>query len=165
MQKHLFFICPTDALEGLINRAYKEENYFLSSLANSINFSAAVSETINALIETKCITEISFVLSTNNALFLDALSPQNFNSIKVLHPLYKAVNAQKKIAHKYWKKEHIQIPIMSYYLNSKIEELQSKIDRWIVDSIKINCKIYHQTTEKFSTICPNLFYGKTLNLN
>ena len=96
MQKHLFFICPTDALEGLINRAYKEENYFLSSLANSINFSEAVSETINALIETKCITEISFVLSTNNALFLDALSPQNFNSIKVLHPLYKAVNAQKK---------------------------------------------------------------------
>ena len=165
MRKHLFFICPTDALELVINNTYKEENYFFSSLANSIEFNKEVSETINALIETKSITEISFVLSKDNVLLLDALNRQHFKTIKSLHPLYTAVKSQKRKLSHLWKKEHIPIPIMSYYLHSKIEELQITIDLWIAHRIKINCKVYHHENDIFSTICPQLIYGKRLHLN
>ena len=38
MQKHLFFVCPTDNLESVINFKFKHENYFLTSLGNSFEF-------------------------------------------------------------------------------------------------------------------------------
>ena len=38
MLKHLYFICPTDFLEGVIENVFKQINYYYTSLGNSITF-------------------------------------------------------------------------------------------------------------------------------
>lgn len=53
MQKHLYFICPTDHLETVINNTFKQENYYCNSLGNSIKFDSEMVGQINVLIETK----------------------------------------------------------------------------------------------------------------
>ena len=63
MGKHLYFVCPTDNLETVIENHFQNKNYFLSSLGNSLGFSFEVVEEINSLIENKGITEINFVLA------------------------------------------------------------------------------------------------------
>ena len=38
MSNNLYFICPTDNLESIINSTFNEEKYYVTSLANSITF-------------------------------------------------------------------------------------------------------------------------------
>ncbi len=81
MRKHLYFICPTDRLEAVINARFKQENYYWTSLGNSVSFDNERVGEINALMETKSITGITFVLSDDNCMFLDALKDREFSSI------------------------------------------------------------------------------------
>ena len=83
MPKHLYFICPTDHLETVINRHYNEENYFISSLGNSIDFNKQFTAYLCDLVEAKGITEISFVLAQDNTLFNDPRKNKLSENIKV----------------------------------------------------------------------------------
>jgi hypothetical protein len=69
MNKHLYFICPTDHLETVIQKISQEKNYYLTSLGNSIDLDFETMGQINSLIESKKITQISFILSNNNHFF------------------------------------------------------------------------------------------------
>ncbi len=69
MQKHLYFICPTDYLETVIEASFLEENYFLTSLGNSLRLDSETLGEINGFIESKNINEITFVLSEDNRFF------------------------------------------------------------------------------------------------
>ena len=71
MSRHLYFVCPTDNLEKLIEEKYPQENYYLTSLGNSIKFSNDFIVEINGLIEAKGIEKVTFVLSKNNHFILD----------------------------------------------------------------------------------------------
>ena len=89
MQKNLYFLCPSENLEAVIEKSFPQENYFLSSLGNSISFSDDFILDINSLIESKGIGKITFILSNNNRFILDAMKNQEFNILKNLKSIIK----------------------------------------------------------------------------
>lgn len=127
MKKHLFFVCPTDNLESIIDLKFKHKNYYLSSLGNSMTFNEEIVNEIDMLIKRFKITEIIFVLGSNNKIINDALADQEFSNIKVLRPLYKEITLQNKLLKALWKPSNIILPIISSHLNKKIKELSLKM--------------------------------------
>ena len=73
MQKNLFLLCPTDCLESVVNHVFRNENYFYTSLGNSIVPEKRTLEYIEELITKHHITNVYFVLSNDNPIILDAL--------------------------------------------------------------------------------------------
>lgn len=165
MQKHLYFICPTDHIERIINKTFQQENYFYTSLGNSIRFDADMAAQINGLIESKNITEVTFVLSSSNQVVMDVLSQQNFSSIEGLDSFYHEITQQKERSKMLWQRSDLPIPILSHYLNQKIKELQPKISSWIVDNVHINSKIYIRKSNVFKDVYADFFCEKYVNLN
>ena len=165
MKKHLYFICPTDYLERVINNTFKEDNYYCSSLGNSVVFDSEMVTEINGLIEAKNIREITFILSDNNRIVLDAL--RDYDSIKVsgLNKFYNEIAREKERSKVLWQMCDLRIPILSYYLNVKINELLPRISRWMIDQVKVNSKIYNTSRAVFREVHSDLFGREFLNLN
>lgn len=165
MRKHLYFVCPTDHLEVVINNLFHQENYYLTSLGNSVTFNPGLVEEINSLIETKCITEITFVLSDNNQMIMDALKNQRFNKVKGLKRFYNAITRQKNCEEGVRQIVDIRIPIISYYLNLKIRELKLQLNNGLSDTVNVNAKIYTKHNHTFNKIPTNLLYLEHFRLN
>lgn len=164
MKGHLFFVCPTDNLELVINRAFKEDNYYFTSLGNSLEFCQQEVEEINALIETKGIREVTFTLSTNNTIFKNAVENDHvqFNRLK---KFYGEISILKQQSMRIWKPDHIQVPIVAHYLNHLIQEIKPILSDWLSDQVKVNAKIYNPTQNSFNDTAPYLtrHVGWTLN--
>ncbi|KXX69957.1 hypothetical protein [Flammeovirga sp. SJP92] len=165
MRKHLYFICPTDHLEPVIESTFHEENYFCSSLGNSISFDHMMMEEINQLIETKNIREITFVLSDSNKLFKEALNNQVHKAGNSLEEFFHDIKNQKKLTSVIWKKSDLQLPVLSLYLDRRIRELQSQISFWFEDKVKINAKVYNRQKKVFKDIHSELFSLKYYSQN
>lgn len=165
MHRHLYFICPTDYIETVINNRFPQENNYLTSLGNSVNFNLCFVEEINLLIETKQITEITFVLSDNNKLIQDALKSQDFKNVKGLKSFYDAIIEQKKRTKTVWQASDIQISIISYFLDLKIRELQTQLSNRSIDGVKIRAKIYYRQKDVFHEIYPDIFSLNHFHLN
>ena len=165
MHRHLYFICPTDYIETVINNHFPQENYYLTSLGNSVNFNPRFVEEIDLLIETKQISEITFVLSDNNKLVQDALKNQDFKNVKGLKSFYDAIIEQQKRTKAVWQASDIQISIISYYLDLKIRELQTQLSNRFIDGVKISAKIYYKQKNVFNEIYPGIFSLNHFNLN
>ncbi|MBQ4821850.1 hypothetical protein [Aquimarina sp. MMG016] len=156
MQKRLYFICPTDHLESVINKAFKQENYYCTSLGNSIRFTSEMVGQINALITTKEIKEITFVLSSNNHIITDALKNHDFMNIRGLANFYNEIHKQKLHSEVLWQTNHRQFLILSYYLNMKIKELHFELSNLSCIPVKINGKIYSREENVFKNIYSDL---------
>ncbi|MEL6942585.1 MAG: hypothetical protein AAFO82_07945, partial [Bacteroidota bacterium] len=102
MKKLLYFTCPTDCLETIINHSFQQENYYYSSLGNSIRFNRIVIKQLTQLIKEKNIEEIVFVLSIDNSIVLDALGDQDFLEIKGLSRFYQQIIKQNKSSETSW---------------------------------------------------------------
>ena len=165
MKKHLFFICPTDYLETVINKVFRQENYFFTSLGNSIIFDAETMAEINGLIETKNITEITFVLSDNNVIVMDALRNRDFSNLTGLEGFYHEIVEHRELSEVLWQVSNLQHPVFSHYMNAKIKELQAKISSWMIDQISFNCKLYDVKRNTFTEMYSNLLYAKCFSLN
>ena len=157
MSKRLFFICPTDFLETLINQTFEGENYFVTSLGNSVAFDIDQVTEIQALIEAKGIKEINFILSDDNRIVLDAFGNQEFSNIKGLSNFYDQITVQKKYSLFLWQTDDLCNTILSNHLNHKIRELQLKLSHWFVGGIKLNIKIFCRQKQIFSEIHNDLF--------
>ena len=72
MNASLFFLCPTDCLESIVNKNYKGNNYFYTSPGNNSSFDLISLESIKALICRHDIKNIYFVLSEQNKIVIDA---------------------------------------------------------------------------------------------
>ncbi|MEM8909599.1 MAG: hypothetical protein AAGD05_17255, partial [Bacteroidota bacterium] len=158
-------ICPTDCLESTINGAFKEENYYCSSLGNSITFDHQMLSKTKKLIRTKNIDHISFILSSDNSIVLDALGNQDFISIRGLNHFYTQVNWQKKQATLSWKAKNNPHLILSYYLNYKIKELKDGLKEPALEQLKIDGKIYHKQENIFRNIYSEFVCTKYSILN
>ena len=165
MPGHLYFICPTDYLEPIINARFKHKNYYYSSLGNSVVFDKDTINQIEVLITKYTINEISFVLSINNAMILDALGGQGFSQTKGLHGFYDDVIRQKERSKVSWQNQNNQFTILSYYLNKKIKELQLELNTLFFSGIRINGKIYDSQGNVFKEICPDLICKEYFSLN
>ena len=82
MFNKLYFICPTDNIESIINSKLNDNNFYITSLANSITFNYDFIKELLSFIEAKKISEIAFVLSDDNKLINDALENNKFKEPK-----------------------------------------------------------------------------------
>lgn len=165
MHRHLYFVCPTDHIETVINNHFPQDNYYLTSLGNSVNLNSCFIEEINLLMETKQINEITFVLSDNNKMILDALKSQDFKNVRGLKKFYDVIVEQKKRIKAIWLESDIQISIISYYLDLKIRELQTQLSNRSTDVVKISAKIYNGQKNVFNEIYPDIFSFNHFHLN
>lgn len=165
MKKHLFFICPADYLEGVINSSFDHENYFVTSLGNSIQLSSDEVEEIKELIETKGIRKITFVLSADNPIVLDAMGKQEFSDIQGLGRLYVETAKQKAQFNLLWQKSNPRISILSHHLKMKIKELRSKLGDWLVDQMIIKAKVYCRRRNIFIEVDHDLIHRESYHLN
>ena len=165
MQKNLYFLCPSENLEAVIEKRYPQENYFLSSLGNSISFSDDLILDINSTIESKGIGKIIFILSNNNRFILDAMKNQEFKYIKELKEYYKTIEERKVLTIKSYKNENITSLITSHILKTKINELNSNLFDWIRNKISIEGKIYDPTKNMFFDVRINIIDPESLFLN
>lgn len=158
MRRHLFFICPTDHLETIIDKHFHEENYYITSLGNSVNFNPQLIEEINALVEAKSITEISFVLSDNNKIIMDALKSEDFKSIRGLESFYHRISAHKKGTEVLRHVFHSEIPLITQCLTFKVQALKPQLNNWFADKVKVNAKIYKRQTNVFKEANADLIH-------
>ena len=165
MHKHLYFVCPSDNLEGLIDKKFPQENYFLSSLGNSISFSKDIMQEVNALIELKGIDKITFILSDDNKLIFDGLRNQNFDNINVLKKLYNNISDHKKLTSKVYTEGNLQILVTSNLLNEKIKEIKLSLYDWLSSKVNIDAKIFIRKSEEFKGFKNHLFDPHNLYLN
>lgn len=165
MQKNLYFLCPSENLEAVIEKRYPQENYFLSSLGNSISFSDDFILDINSLIESKGIGKITFILSNNNRFILDAMKNQEFKYIKELKEYYKTIEKRKVLTIKSYKNKNFTSLITSHILKTKINELNSNLFDWIRNKISIEGKIYDPTKNIFFDVRINIIEPESLFLN
>jgi len=165
MRKHLYFVCPTDHLETVINSNFQQENYFLTSLGNSVTFNPQLIEEINLFIATKRITEITFILSDTNKMITDALKSQTFNEVRGLKRFYDVITEQKKCTAIVWQTLDIKVPIISFCLNLKIKELKLRLNSSIRGGVKVNAKIYNSRKNTFNEIYADLLHLAYFSLN
>lgn len=165
MKKHLFFVCPTDNLESIIDLKFKHKNYYLSSLGNSMTFNEEIVNEIDMLIKRFKITEIIFVLGSNNKIINDALADQEFSNIKVLRPLYKEITLQNKLLKALWKPSNIILPIISSHLNKKIKELSLKMRTLSIAQQNMHAHVFDIQKNVFSDINDVSFYREHNILN
>ena len=165
MHKHLYFVCPSDNLEGLIDKKFPQENYFLSSLGNSLSLSKDIMQEVSALIELKGIYKITFILSDDNKLIFDGLRNQNFDNINVLKKLYNNISNYKKLTSKVYGEENIQILVTSNLLNEKIKEIKLSLCDWLSSKVNIDAKIYIRKSDEFKGFPNELFDPRNLHLN
>jgi len=165
MHSKLYLLCPTDCLESVINNFYESENYFYTSLGNSVVFSDAVIHQITKLVHQNKITEICFVLSHDNKIINDAIENQDFIAVRGLNTFYKKINSQKEYSQILSQTHYNHYFMVSYYLNGKIKELNLKLQNRIKHSITFSGKIYNRFENTFSTIYSELILIEKHQLN
>ncbi|CAM1343556.1 hypothetical protein [Tenacibaculum amylolyticum] len=165
MQKHLYFVCPTDHIETVINSTFQEENYYWTTLGNSVSFTRDTIREMYALIVTKNITEITFVLSDDNKIVKDALQKQQFSEIRGLDNFYDKISHQRQFATLLWQTDDPRFPVISRYLLAKIQDLQLSMDSEFSSHVKIGAKIYNRNEQIFKKIYAPLFHLESFNLN
>lgn len=165
MQKCLYLLCPTDCLETVINNTFRREHYFYTSLGNSVVFNNDSIKEIKTVINKHRIDELCFVLSNNNHFVLDALANNDYSNIKGLNSLYKEIKIKKKHSNSFWETDYNHFSIFSYYLNSKIQELQRELGSLLNKRVKIKAKIYDRNQHKFKNVYSNLLCIEAYHLN
>ena len=165
MKRHLYFICPTDNLEPVINNTFKQENYYLTSLGNSIEFNADMVSQLNELLRTRNIRDISFVLSDNNRFVSDALGKKDYLGVTGLRNFYHQIAKQKEHSEGVWQTYNRQFLILSYHLNDKIKELRLGLQCLPIGAFKIHGKIYNTDNDAFSDIYPGLICRDCVGVN
>lgn len=152
MKKLLYFICPTDGLEAIINTAFPNENYYYTSLGNSVTFNQEVLKQTKKLIQKRKIEEIAFVLADDNRIMLDAVGQRNHLDITGLGRFYHQVSLQKKKAELSWQTNNASFLLESYFLNEKIKEFKHGLNEAL---IKVSGKIYQRRTRIFKDVYPD----------
>ena len=166
MDKHLFFICPTDYLEVIINDTFDKESYFCTALGNSVAFNPKTIEYIIGLLESEKIRAITFILSDDNEIINNALYHKDLPKINRLVNLYDTIKYQKNRISLLTRKKDILPLFVSFHLNFKITELKKRLkETWFSDEIEINAKVYNRRTQKFFHLESNNFKRECFYLN
>lgn len=165
MQAHLYFICPTDHLETIIDRSFKQRNYYYTSLANSLKFDEKTINYLKALIKNRNIEEITLVLSENNPIFRDALANKGYSEVPDLRDLYREITVQKEYANKIWQKYNCPYIVLSYYLNKKVRDLRLQLSNLAHGQLKIKGIVYDKEKSVFNEIYSDLICREYFSLN
>ena len=164
MFNKLYFICPTDNIESIINSKLNDNNFYITSLANSITFNYDFIKELYSIIEFKKISEITFVLSDDNKLINDALENNEFKNIRALDRLNLKISTHKKFFKKDSNISEIRHELISYLLNQKKNELKNITDSSDL-AFNINVMVYNKKVNAFSKVNSKLLNLELFNLN
>ena len=164
MYNKLYFICPTDNIESIINSKLNHNNFYITSLANSITFNYHFIKELYSIIESKKISEITFVLSDDNRLINDALENKENKNIRSLDHLNLKIYSQKNFFKKESTISEIRLDIISYLLNQKKNELKNITDSLGL-KLDINAKVYNKEVNEFTKVKSKLLNLEFFNLN
>ncbi|CAL2060914.1 conserved hypothetical protein [Tenacibaculum sp. 190524A05c] len=152
MQKSLYFVCPTDAMECIINHSSNSENYFYTSLGNAIQLNDKVIDSLKDLIVNKSISEVLIVISNDNRIIQDAIGNKEFSQIKGLNEIYESIEIQRNFKNVFWQSSYCQDSLLNGYLRSKIKEIQEILDKSGLNPIKVSGKIYDKGESVFTDV-------------
>lgn len=164
MRNQLYFICPTDYLENVIERTFQEEKYFYTSLGNSVSFDAQSVGQFSEFLEKRLIGEISFILSTDNRIILESLQKKQICRIKGLQSFHAEITKQKKQVELVWQTQDYPFLLVSYYLNSRIKALR-KVLSYTASHFNITGKIYVRSKKTFKDIYFDPMCRQSIALN
>lgn len=165
MNASLFFLCPTDCLESIVNKKYIGENYFYNSLGNNLTLDSITLESIIRLVSRHNIRNIYLVLSEQNKIAVDAMEGQTFPKISGLQNFNNSINQSKKQSELFWKTSEPVFSSLSYYLNQKIRQLQLNLSYVLTQSVNLEGKIYIKSQNKFVDIYPDVVCLRDYILN
>lgn len=165
MNASLFFLCPTDCLESIVNKNYSGKNYFYTSLGNNSSFDSILLESIRALICRHNIRNIYFVLSEKNKIVVDAMEGQTFPQIRGFKNLINTIILNKRQSELFWKTSDSVHLTLSYYLNQKIIQLQANLSCALTQRFTLKGKIYIKSQNKFIDTYPDLVCLRKYSLN
>ena len=162
MHNHLFFVCPTDHLEPIVNLTYEGENYFITSLGNSIAFDEKMIAKVNHLIDQKQIDKIIFVLAYSNKLVNDALS--GHCRVEVLDEFCNdLVRKNERIGRLYSLDDQL-LMVLNHHLMDKISELKNGLNGTRYKLPIISATIY-QWNGIFKEVNQNFSFKNCVCLN
>ena len=164
MFNKLYFICPTDNIESIINSKLTDNNFYITSLANSITFNYDFIKELYSIVESKKISEITFVLSDDNKLINDAIENKDYKNIKSLDHLNFKISLQKNFYKKKSTRSEIRLDLISCLLNQKKYELKNIMDS-LGFKIDINAKVYKTKVNEFTKVKSKLLNLEFFNLN
>ncbi len=165
MHKHLNFICPTDNLETVIQQTFLQENYFYTSLGNSITLDSETTEQINAIIELNSITDITIFLSLDNQIIQSALHNRKLSKIKGMGSFYGTIDSQLRQLSFNQKINDIELHLITSYLNKKTNELYQHLIKEFGNKTTINALIYNRESKVFVEAESKLFQLERCSLN
>ena len=155
MSNCLYFICPTDHLETVIEQSFNQAHYFYTSLGNSVVLNPETVGQINELVASKNIKQITFLLSRNNGIIQAALKNEKCVDIKGLCSFYHFINNHLGNLNFNQRIEDVELQLISNYLNKKVNEFSSMLNKSLMDDISINGSIYYPHDKVLSHL-PNL---------
>ena len=165
IHKRLYLICPTDDLEFIIKKRFRGAPYFYTSLGNLISLDERTLGQIAQLVERNSIKEITFVLSTDNNILLDALNDQCFIKIKGLNRGYSDFIECKTQIAEVWKTYRQKDLIFSYYLNQKIKALKKGLSEFLLNVPDINGRLYSKSNDRLRLLPSSIIFLSSCRLN
>jgi len=165
MHRCLYMICPTDHLESAINNRFEERIYFYTSLGNTVFLNERTLGQIANLIEENSIKEITFVLSEDNNILLDALSRQFFIETRGLNKAYSDFLEYKTQIAEIWQTHHQKDLIISYHLHQKIKALKMGLGDFLLNIPDINGQVYSKSNDSFKLIHSHIVLLDSCQLN
>ncbi|CAL2091132.1 hypothetical protein [Tenacibaculum sp. 190524A05c] len=152
MQKCLYFICPTDALESVINNSFNSENYYYTSLGNSINLNDRVIASLEDLIVDKRISEISIIIANDNRIIRDAVEDKSFSELNGLDGFYETIEIQRNFLNVFWQINTGKDTLLNNFIRNKIKEIQDVLNKLFLNPVKVSGKIYQKRESIFTDI-------------
>ena len=133
-------------------------------MANSITFNHEFIKELYSILDSKKISEITFVLSVDNKIINNAFESDNYKSVNVLDRLNLKISKHKKFINKDCDISEIRHTLITYLLNEKKQELIKIIDSSKF-SLIINAMIYSKDINEFSLVKSKLLNLEFFNLN
>jgi len=162
MNSHLYFICPTDHLELIIDNAFLGDSYFFASLGNSMVFDEDLCFEIGNLMELKGIQAITFILSDKNKVIRDALLYQDFSRFGRLKGLYDEITNHKEQSRSQGIQDaRIHELALSVHLDSKVKELMMKMP---AQNLNVDAMIYDRVSKQFLEVNLNKIKDNRIGL-
>ena len=165
MHKCLFLLCPTDGLESIIDCTFRCENYYYTSLANSLVLDSKTLDWIKDFLVKNSIKDIQFVLCKDNPVVSDALGNQYFSKLHNLDNLYDELDKHNKRSKILAQSGCCQFLVISYYLNKKIAKLQLELNQLLGFSVSVGGKVYNRHQNTFLDIYSELICLDKYHLN
>lgn len=161
----LYFICPTDQLEPLINERFDGEKYFYTSLGNCLLLDKCALYRLACFIEAYAISEVLFVLSEDNGIIRDAVSDQKFFDVIGLKASLSHLKGHREQAENVWRFVNQNTVTLSYHLNEKMKELEAGLQEVLPTVPRISGKLLSENRKHLREVLPELLCMQLENLN